>query len=95
MQKGTGREINRHIGSGLLLARTVRGATLKDLATATGLSMQRLERIEGGMVEATPRDLLLLAATLGIPVQFFFEGLEDEVHEAARNRAAEYNYAVH
>lgn len=95
MQKGSGREINRHIGAGLLLARTVRGNSLKELAAATGLSLQRLERLESGLVEATPRDLLLLAASLGIPVQFFFEGLEDEIHEAARYRAARYDFAVH
>ncbi len=95
MQKGSGREINRHIGAGLLLARTVRGNSLKELAAATGLSLQRLERLESGLVEATPRDLLLLAASLGIPVQFFFEGLEDEIHEAARHRAARYDFAVH
>ncbi|QNT69681.1 helix-turn-helix domain-containing protein [Defluviicoccus vanus] len=95
MQSENSRQINRHIGSGLLLARTVRGASLKQLANATGLSMQRLERLEIGTAEATPRDLLLLAASLGIPVQFFFEGLEDEVHEAARHQAAVHDCAVH
>ncbi|MFO1129274.1 MAG: helix-turn-helix transcriptional regulator [Rhodospirillales bacterium] len=88
MPNGDGRNINRHIGAGLLLARTVRGADLKELAAATGLSVGRLERLEGGQAEATPRDLLLLAGTLGIPIQFFFDGLEDEAHEAARQASA-------
>jgi transcriptional regulator with XRE-family HTH domain len=88
MQSGHGREINRHIGAGLFLARTVRGASLKELAQTTGLSLSRLERLEGGKAEATPRDLLLLAASLGVPVQFFFEGLEDDVHDQARSQAA-------
>ena len=95
MQNENSRQINRHIGSGLLLARTVRGASLKQLANATGLSLQRLERLEGGLVEATPRDLLLLAASLGIPVQFFFEGLEDEVHETARRERISTDFAIH
>lgn len=95
MQNGNGRHINRHIGSGLLLARTVRGASLKDLAVATGLTEQRLERLEGGKIEATPRDLLLLAGSLAIPVQFFFEGLEDEVHEEARHFAAIHEAVIH
>ena len=95
MQNENSRQINRHIGSGLLLARTVRGASLKQLSNATGLSLQRLERLEGGLVEATPRDLLLLAASLGIPVQFFFEGLEDEAHEAARHERISTDFAIH
>lgn len=95
MQSGNGRYINRHIGSGLLLARTVRGASLKELSAATGLTVQRLERLEGGKIEATPRDLLLLAGSLGIPVQFFFEGLEDEVHEEARHYASTHEFAIH
>ncbi len=94
MPNGDCRNINRHIGAGLLLARTVRGAGLKELAVATGLSVGRLQKLEGGQAEATPRDLLLLAGTLGIPVQFFFEGLEDEVHEAAR-KAAAVDFALH
>jgi transcriptional regulator with XRE-family HTH domain len=95
MQGTDGRSVNRHIGAGLLLARTVRGATLKELASATGLSLARLERLEGGKAEATPRDLLLLAGSLGIPVQFFFEGLEEDVHDTARNRAAGLDFALH
>ena len=94
MPNGDGRNINRHIGAGLLLARTVRGADLKELAMATGLSIGRLQKLEGGQAEATPRDLLLLAGSLGIPVQFFFEGLEDEAHEAAR-KATMADYALH
>jgi Uncharacterized protein conserved in bacteria len=95
MHNGSGREINRHIGSGLNLARTVRGTSLQELALATGLSVERLERVEAGTLEAAPRDLLLLAAALGIPVQFFFEGLEDEAHEAARHRTTEFDFAIH
>jgi transcriptional regulator with XRE-family HTH domain len=94
MPNGDGRNINRHIGAGLLLARTVRGAGLKELAVATGLSIGRLQKLEGGQAEATPRDLLLLAGSLGIPVQFFFEGLEDDIHEAART-ASTVDFALH
>lgn len=95
MQGTDGRSVNRHIGAGLLLARTVRGATLKELASATGLTVARLQRLEGGKTEATPRDLLLLAGSLGIPVQFFFEGLEEEVHDRVRSKAASVGYALH
>jgi transcriptional regulator with XRE-family HTH domain len=69
------RQVNRHVGEGLRLAREVRGVSAEQLAQDLGISPERLKRIETGEEEATSTDLHLSAQTLGVDVSMFFEGL--------------------
>lgn len=67
--------INRYIGSGLTLARIVRGLSVVALATTVGMEPRRLVRLERGEAECTARELYMLAEALNVPVDYFFEGV--------------------
>jgi transcriptional regulator with XRE-family HTH domain len=82
MSYGDDATINRHIGAGLSLARIVRGLSQAELATAVGNSAPRIAAIERGEVECTARELYSLAEALGVPVDYFFDGLMSARPEA-------------
>ncbi len=67
--------INRYIGGGLSLARIVRGLSQAELAMATGIAVSRLACLERGETEFTARELYAVAQVLGVPVDYFFEGV--------------------
>lgn len=67
--------INRYIGGGLGLARIVRGLSSAELAAATGIAAARVGRLERGEAECTARELYVIAKVLGVPVDYFFDGV--------------------
>jgi DNA-binding XRE family transcriptional regulator/mannose-6-phosphate isomerase-like protein (cupin superfamily) len=53
------------------------GITVADLATATGMSVGMLSKIENGNISASLSTLQSLSKALGVPITAFFKGYEE------------------
>jgi transcriptional regulator with XRE-family HTH domain len=81
------RQVNLHVGLRLRQRRMMVGMTQADLATAVGLTFQQIQKYESGANEIVSSRLYELAAALGVPVSFFFDGLSPS-ERASVNLAA-------
>jgi transcriptional regulator with XRE-family HTH domain len=74
------------LGKWLLTARTQQELTQKELATRTRLTQARVSQIEQGLILPTLPQLIRLARTLSLPLQWFLNGSTapgDEVSDIA------------
>jgi transcriptional regulator with XRE-family HTH domain len=62
------------LGKWLLRARTQQGITQKELATRTRITQSRVSQIEQGIILPTLPQLIRLARTLALPLQWFLNG---------------------
>lgn len=72
------------VGERLRARRTALGLTQEQLGTAVGLSYQQIQKYENGSNQMTIGRLLLLAASLKVPVAYFLDGLDGAAAGAAR-----------
>src|SRR5690349_1543828 len=63
-----------NLGTWLLRARTQQGITQKELATRARITQSRVSQIEQGAILPTLPQLIRLARTLGLPLQWFLNG---------------------
>ena len=63
------------------------GITQADLAKAVGLTFQQIQKYESGANQIVSSRLYELAAVLGVPVSFFFEGLARSERSGVANLA--------
>lgn len=54
------------------------GMTIAELATATGISVSNLSKIENAQVSPTLQSLGVIASSLGLPISTLFKGYDDE-----------------
>ena len=67
--------IDVYIGNRLKKRRSFLGITQQDLAKSLKISFQQVQKYEKGSNRILPQRLVHLAFILGVPVQYFFEGL--------------------
>ena len=73
MDKRSPQDIDRHIGQRIVEARDLRGFSQSRLAEVLGISFQQVQKYERGKNRISAGRLWLVAKTLDIPVQWFFE----------------------
>lgn len=76
-QKNRITEIDHYIGNRLRLRRIMIGLTQEKLAEAFGITAQQVQKYESGVNRMGGSRLLQASQILKIPVQYFFEGLEE------------------
>lgn len=54
------------------------GATQEQVAESLGITFQQVQKYETGMNRVSASRLWEIASVLGVPVSFFFEGLETD-----------------
>ena len=54
------------------------GMTIAELASACGISISNLSKIENALVSPTLQSLGLIASSLGLPIAALFQGYDDE-----------------
>lgn len=80
-------EIDSYIGNRLKLRRVLMGLTQEKLAETLGITAQQVQKYESGANRMGGSRLLQASQILKIPVQYFFEGLENlEVAEEPLSR---------
>jgi transcriptional regulator with XRE-family HTH domain len=67
--------IDVHVGSRIRLRRITHGLTQTDLARLVGISFQSVQKYERGENRVSASRLYEFAEALGVPAQYFFDGL--------------------
>jgi transcriptional regulator with XRE-family HTH domain len=70
--------IDRHVGARLRERRVMLGLTQQQLAEIIGVTYQQAHKYERGHNRLSAGRLYTIARALGVPVSWFFEGLEGE-----------------
>lgn len=72
-------EVDVHVGKRIRQRRWMNGTTQQQLAEAVGIKFQQIQKYETGMNRVSASRLWDIANVLGVPVAFFFEGLDNGV----------------
>ncbi len=70
--------VDVHVGGRIRQRRWMLGITQQDLAERLGVSFQQVQKYESGTNRVSASRLWMIAVLLGVPVTFFFEGLDAE-----------------
>ena len=69
--------VDIHVGKRIRHRRWMVGMTQQQLADAVGIKFQQIQKYETGMNRVSASRLWDIAQTLSVPIQFFFEGLDE------------------
>jgi transcriptional regulator with XRE-family HTH domain len=72
-----------HVGKRLRRRRRLLGLTQQQLAESIGIRFQQIQKYECGANRVTASRLYELAVALNVPVNYFFEGLQQQPAPAA------------
>ena len=75
--------IDRHVGFRLRLARASRKLSQTELAKASGITFQQVQKYEKGTNRVSASRLFEFATLLGVEIAFFFEGADDSADRVA------------
>lgn len=70
--------VDVHVGKRIRHRRWVIGMTQQQLAEQVGIKFQQIQKYETGMNRVSASRLWDISETLGVPVSFFFDGLDAE-----------------
>ncbi len=71
-------DVDRHIGTRIRARRTAIGMSQEKLGEALGLTFQQVQKYEKGTNRVGSGRLVEVGRALGVPVQYFFEGLPEQ-----------------
>ncbi|MEN3162621.1 helix-turn-helix domain-containing protein [Tistrella mobilis] len=71
------RRVDNFVGERIRLRRTLLGMTQEHLAAALDISYQQVQKYETGLNRVSAGRLYEISTKLGVPVAFFFDGLEE------------------
>jgi len=71
-------EIDHHLARRLRTRRRLVGMTLQEVAAATGVRFQQIQKYETGLNRMSASRLFQLAQVLNVEVSYFFSGLPTE-----------------
>ncbi len=71
--------VDVHVGSRVRLQRKLLGMSQTDLGKALGLTYQQIQKNERGFNRFSAGRLYRLSHFLDVPIEYFFEGLEEGV----------------
>ncbi|MFI5024290.1 MAG: helix-turn-helix domain-containing protein [Alphaproteobacteria bacterium] len=77
-------DIDQHVGARLRTRRTILGMSQSQLGKAAGITFQQFQKYENGKNRISASKLYRFASVLGVPVSFFFEGVEPKPHGGRR-----------
>lgn|SRR5690606_34796334 len=70
-------DVDRHVGIRIRERRISLGYTQQQLADIIGVTYQQAHKYERGINRVSAGRLYKIAAVLGVPISYFFEGLDD------------------
>ncbi len=71
--------VDVHVGGRVRMRRKLLGMSQADLGEALGVSFQQLQKNESGFNRIGASRLFQLCHVLNVPIEYFFEGLEEGV----------------
>jgi transcriptional regulator with XRE-family HTH domain len=76
--------VDNHVGKRIRQRRWLIGMTQQKLAELVGIKFQQIQKYETGANRVSASRLWDIAESLGVPVGFFFEGMETEASRKAQ-----------
>ncbi|AVW90381.1 helix-turn-helix transcriptional regulator [Celeribacter baekdonensis] len=73
--------VDVHVGKRIRHRRWMVGMTQQQLAEKVGIKFQQIQKYETGMNRVSASRLWDIAESLGVPVAFFFDGMEAHVRD--------------
>src|SRR5215210_1660484 len=80
--------VDRHVGSRVRMRRMLVGMSQEKLGEALGITFQQIQKYEKGTNRIGASRLHDIARTLGVPIEFFYEGAGGEAGSADDPAAA-------
>lgn len=80
--------IDEHVGGRLRARRLFGGMTQAQLARSLGVTYQQVQKYELGSNRISVSKLYRIAEALGVPVSYFFEGLDDPADDCPPRMAS-------
>ncbi|PHQ98640.1 MAG: transcriptional regulator [Marinosulfonomonas sp.] len=77
--------VDVHVGKRIRHRRWLVGMTQQQLAEKVGIKFQQIQKYETGMNRVSASRLWDISDVLGVPVSFFFDGLNDKAADAPVN----------
>lgn len=75
--------VDAHVGKRIRHRRWMIGMTQQQLAEQVGIKFQQIQKYETGMNRVSASRLWEIARSVGVPISFFFEGLDGAEAEVA------------
>jgi transcriptional regulator with XRE-family HTH domain len=72
------RDMDVHLGKRLHIRRRQLGLTQTQLGTSVGVAFQQIQKYECGESRMSAVRIWQLAGSLGVRIDYFFDGLDDE-----------------
>src|SRR6187397_737006 len=79
-------DIDRHVGARIRERRVMLGLTQQELADLIGVTYQQAHKYERGINRVSAGRLFEVAQVLSVPVNYFFDGLDQENDRAISPR---------
>ncbi len=76
--RSTKHPVDLHVGAQIKLRRGLMGLSQTDLAKGLGITFQQVQKYENGANRVGASRLFEIAQILGVSVQYFYEGAQDE-----------------
>ncbi len=77
--KSRASEVDRHVGARIRERRVMMGLTQQEMAELIGVTYQQAHKYEHGINRVSAGRLYDISQALGVPVDFFFEGLGSDL----------------
>lgn len=89
-KKGTPDYVDVHVGKKLRIKRSLMGISQERLASLVNITFQQIQKYERGINRVSASRLYQFSKILNIPVQYFFEDLENQSNN---NNSSSYGFA--
>lgn len=86
--KGVPDHVDKHVGKRLRVRRSLLGISQEKLAEAVGVTFQQIQKYERGTNRVSASRLLKFSQILSVPVDYFYEHLEEIGGSAGENMYA-------
>lgn len=83
--------VDVHVGARVRMRRMLIGMSQEKLGEALGLTFQQVQKYEKGSNRIGASRLYQIGAVLGVPIEFFFEGLERDPSPNGADNAASFD----
>ena len=77
VNKRSPRDVDVHVGTRVLVAWHMRNMKQEDVARQLGVTFQQVQKYEKGSNRISASRLYQFATIMGVPILFFFEGVND------------------
>ena len=78
--------VDIHVGKRVRQRRCLAGMTLQELGDKVGIKFQQIQKYETGTNRISASRMWDIAATMEVPVSFFFEGLDGQAPDTGEAR---------